>query len=567
MSLFGNNSSGAGFSFGAANNSTTPSTPAFGANNNTSSGGFGFGANNTNTNNNATGGGLFGTKPPEAVNTTSSFGFGSSNTPSNTQSGGLFGNTNTAATGSGTGLFGGNVNNNTGSLFGSNTAVNTGAKTATGGLLGGVNNNSNNNATSGGLFGTKPATSGSLFGGASNTNAGVAGTSSGLFGAKPIGTLGAPAMNTTDGGLFGNNNATTTPSNVGLFGTKPTATGGLFGNNNAAASTTAPSTSGFLGNNPSAPAAGGLFGAKSAGTTTGTSLFGNNNASSQFAFGAKPALGANSGGSLFSNDNTAGTGLFGQQQAHTQPQQLPQLSAMSKVSDLPPQFQEELKRLDDYIQNQVAIAEFLKAQKSDHKELIESVPRDINYLEKNYASTTQALTADLKFVENFKSQTLESFNDWVEKLIKVYLQLTNPMSNSNNENGQEQGSTKVIIGVSGNRTESELSQQQQQQQALLQQSQNSKKISSINITSTLNSYFISKIEDFKENISKYELILQEVDNCINDLDNNPNNDTTSGLQMVIRTLQEEFQLYVELTNEFAEIHHCVSHYTNDKEKF
>ena len=503
-----------GFSFGGnTNNATnTNTTSGFGLSANKPSGGFSFGANNNaNPASTSVSQQGFGVKPAA----TGGFSFGNTaNNNSNTTSTSLFGggsSSNNAATGSG----------KTGFSFGGSGGATT-------------NNNNATTGTSGGLFGSKAATGATTgFGFGNNNNNNSTGSGGFSFGSNTGGSQG--------GGLFGNKSLTTTSA---------APTGGLFGNtNNNNSSLNAGGTSG------------GLFGNNSA-STPGNSLFGNNNASSQFSFGARPQSSA-TGGSLF-GANTLG--LVGQQQQQQQQQnQLPQLTAMTKVADLPPPVQEELKQLDEYIQTQVSIAEYLKNQKSEHQELIISVPRDISYLEKTYASTNQALIADLKFVESFKSKTLESFNDWVEKLIKVFLQLTNPMSNSSNDQGQVQGSSKVIIGVSGNRTESPQQQQQQQQK----QGQNDKS-TSINITAVLNSYYIEKIEDFKDKIEKYELILQEVENCVSDLDNSSIPATVEGrggLEMVINTLQEEFKLYVELTNEFAEIHHNVSKLSGGKDSF
>lgn len=513
-----------GFSFGGnTNNATnTNTTSGFGLSANKPSGGFSFGANgNANPGSSSMSQSGFGAKPA----TTSGFSFGNTaNSNSNTTGTSLFGggnnnnnNNNNAATGSGT----------TGFSFGGNSGP-------------AANNNNSTTGTSGGLFGSKPATgatTGFAFGNNNNNTGNNNNNTTGSGGFS----FGSNNSVSQGGGLFGNKSLTTTSA--------PSA-GGLFGNNN--------------NNNNSLNAggtSGGLFG-NNTGSTPGNSLFGNNNASSQFSFGAKPQTLA-TGGSLFGGNTS---GMLGQQQQQQQQQnQLPQLTAMTKVADLPAPVQEELKQLDEYIQTQVSIAEYLKNQKSEHQELIISVPRDISYLEKTYASTNQALTADLKFVESFKSKTLESFNDWVEKLIKVFLQLTNPMSNSNNDQGQVQGSSKVIIGVSGNRTESPHQQQQQQQK----QGQTDKN-TSINITAVLNSYYIEKIEDFKDKIERYELILQEVENCVNDLDNSnvpATPEGRGGLEMVINTLQEEFKLYVELTNEFAEIHHNVSKLSGGKDSF
>ncbi len=496
----------------------------------------------------------------------SGFSFGQ-NKPASAGTGFSFGannnNNNTAAAGAGTGA------GSTGFGFGAKP-LGAGTSTPTsGGLFGG--NNTSNIPQPGGA-------SGFSFGANNNNNTNNAGTTGGLFGAKPAGAA-------SSGGFgFGNNASTTANTSTGLnFGSgannaAPAASsGGLFGNKPLGTTNTTGTGASLFpnnANNSAAPAmgSGGLFGNKPA--TGGTSLFGNNNASSQFSFGAKPAMAT--GGGLFgsaSSTTPANGGLFGQQnnqfqQQQQQQQQQPslQLSAMSKVSELPPDVQNELKQLDEYIQTQVSIAEYLKSQEAEHQELITSVPRDINYLEKSYASTNQALTADLKFVESFKSNTLESFNSWAEKLIKVYLQLTNPMSSSTNDQGQIQGSSKVVIGVSGNRIESaqEAAQQQQQQQ---QKQKQKEKTNYVNVTSILNSYYLDKIEDFKGKIHNYELILEEVENCVNDLEQNKNMSIGGGMDLIVNTLREEFKLYVELTNEFAEIHHKINSMANGQDRF
>ena len=260
-SLFGNtnNQQTGGGLFGNQNNNTNGSL--FGGNTQTNTGGLFGNANNTNSNN--TGGGLFGNQ--QQNNQTSLFGntntsgglFGSSTNQQNNTVG-LFGNT----TNSNGGLFGNSQQNNKGGLFSNSNSTQ-------GGLFG---NNNNNQQSTGGLFGNtnnnNQQNSGGLFGNVSNQS-----NSNSLF--KP----------STTGGLFGSTN--TQPSSGGLFGntnTQPTNTGGgLFGNN---------STSLFGGNNnnnqqkssslfggTTQTSSGSLFG----NTSNSTSLFGNQQSSSLFS--------------------------------------------------------------------------------------------------------------------------------------------------------------------------------------------------------------------------------------------------------------------------------------------
>lgn len=495
----------------------------FGSNNKPASTGFSFG-NNAGSNMGANTGGGFGLG--NANNNTNKPGFSLNGNNGNTSGGFGFGN-NTAANSANKGLgFGGsNANTNTGG-FGANNTTNTGF---------GANNQS------GGMFGNNNNQSGGLFGNNSNNN-----QSGGMFGSN---TANNNANNST-GGMFGNNNTNT---GGGLFGNKPnaqtTTTTGMFGNN-------ASTGNSMFGNKPAN--SGGLFGNNQSTFGNNQSTFGNN----QSTFGNKPS-GATGG--LFGS-NTASSGFgFGNNQSQNQNQVLGQaaqpiqLTAMTKVSDLPENFRKELEQMDEYIQTQVAISEYLKNNEVRHKDLIESIPRDIDYLEKKYVSTNQALDSDLRFIENFKDKVLESFSDWVEKLIAVYLQLTNPMSGSSNDQAQASSSGKVLIGVNGMRSDT-----QQQQQPPPAQPQSKDKSSPLNVAEILGSYYVTKIEDFKQNISKYQLILNEVEESINDLDKSSLNgrqrslDANYGLELVVSTLQEEFKLYVELANDFAETHHQIN---------
>ncbi len=254
----------------------------------------------------------------------------------------LFGNTNNQQTGGG--LFGNQNNNTNGSLFGGNTQTNTG------GLFGNANNTNNNN-TGGGLFGNQQQnnqtnlfgntnTSGGLFGSSTNQQNNTVGlfgnttnSNGGLFGNSQQNNKGGlfSNSNSTQGGLFGNNNnnqqstgglfGNTNNNNQqnsgGLFGNvsnqsnsnslfKPSTTGGLFGSTN-----TQPSSGGLFGNTNTQPTntGGGLFGNNS------TSLFGGNNNNNQqkssSLFGGTTQT---SSGSLFGNTSNS-TSLFGNQQS------------------------------------------------------------------------------------------------------------------------------------------------------------------------------------------------------------------------------------------------------------
>ncbi|KAG5953175.1 hypothetical protein E4U53_006552 [Claviceps sorghi] len=357
------------------------------SNNNQQSTGFGggFGSNNTST------------------------GFGSSNTggfgQNNAPGGGMFGTNNATGTGFGTSASGGFGANAGTSAFGSKPAF---GSSTSGGLFGAAGNNnnatntatfgtfgSNNNAatasspspfaavgnTGGGLFGANKSgfgaasnTGGSLFGsGATNTGGFGATSAFGAAGAvsDPPGTASTPFAahtekepnnsttnsfqnitfqepyrkwsaeelrlvdyaqgrrhgNATGGGAFGVSSgfggfggSTLGPQNNSAFGTNTTNTtgGGLFGNNanNTATAGTGFGGSAFGANTQNNTASGGLFGSAN---KTGGGLFGNNNGQTQqsggglFGSGASPfaAVAATNAFGANNTANNAGGGLFG----------------------------------------------------------------------------------------------------------------------------------------------------------------------------------------------------------------------------------------------------------------
>lgn len=375
--------------FGSTNNTSSP----FGASNTTTSGGFGGGAFGASSNTPSTG---FGSSPFGASNTTntntsspfgqsntntgnafgssgSAFGSGSSAFGAKPAGSGIFGQSSTTGTGFGStfgsnnssSAFGQDANNNqnkfgfgsgggfgstntsnntTGGLFGANNTTNTSSpfgqnQTNSTSAFGSNNNTNTTNAFGGGFgankFGASTSNTSSPFGQPQQNN-----TTGGLFGqnnSTSTGTTGGGLFggglnnntnnNATTGGLFGQNNNTSTGTTGGLFGAKPAATtGGLFGNNNTTNNTASSgglfggsSTGGFGANNNNTSTTnntlggGGLFGAKPAATTGG--LFGNNTANNTASTGTglfgNNAASTTTGGGLFGNNNNNTTGGFG----------------------------------------------------------------------------------------------------------------------------------------------------------------------------------------------------------------------------------------------------------------
>ncbi|ANZ74076.1 BA75_00459T0 [Komagataella pastoris] len=479
--------------FGNSNKNTTNSGGMFGNASSNNAGAFGS-SSSGNT------GGLFGAKP--AVNTSNSGGMFGNNASSNTggNSGGLFGNANAPGNTNTGGMFGnnsGNTNTNqSGGLFGANT--NTG-NTQSQGLFGG--NTANTNNQSGGLFGGNASNNQSkgLFGGSStntNTNTQPGGLFGGNSGTTQSGGLfGANSNNTQSGGLFGGGNTTNNNAQSG---------GGLFGNANK------PAQGGFLGSNNPSGNTGGLFGGNNtnANTTTG-GLFGNNT--------------NNNAGGLF-NSNNNNNSLLGNNAPANNPinASQPQITSLTRVTDLPDAYQKEIEQLDQYIQQQMDIAESLKDDQTNHKELIESVPRDINFLENKYSSVNQAIHNDLNFVMSFKCKVLESFNDWVEKVIKLYLQLTNPV---------------LLKEITNNDKTLNIKEAEPPNSAIL------------------HTFYVYKVKEIQQNIQKYHSVLQEIENAVDELDKVSSNGIDNSWDLVIQTLKEEFRLYLELANNLADVHH------------
>lgn len=346
--------------------------------------------------------------------------------------------------------------------------------------------------TSGGMFGnsntaTQPA-SGGLFGNTSSTNT----TGGGLFGAKPAA---APA---TTGGLFGAKPAA--PASGGLFGSTPAApaagtTGGLFGSTNAA-----PASGGMFGSTANAPASGatsgGLFGAKPAAPASG-GLFGGNTSSNGL-------LGGNSAGGLLGS-NTASNGLFGQ----AAPNQQMQLTAMTRVGDLPAPFKKELEDLDKYISTQHLIATTLHGDLNKHDQLIKSIPTDVNYLYTKVSSIRQALTFDAKSLVNIK-QVNDELTEDIRNIMQLILQLLTP---------------------------------------------GSKFTSSFH----LNDFFISRINKYRDLLAQYEGVIAEGAGAISGLERSCN-DTVDSIYSVVELVKAQYTLFMELAETLAGLHQEAGQY-------
>lgn len=334
---------------------------------------------------------------------------------------------------------------------------------------------SNNNAASGGMFGANNTSSG-LFGankpaaplfGASNTSTSN-NASSGLFGSANN-SNNAPSA--PSGGLFGssnNNNAPSAPS------------GGLFGASN--------------NNNTSNTASGGLFGGNNNTNTASGGLFGGNN---------------QAGNTLFSKPKTGG--LFGAtpatQPTSNNPQQQVQLTAMTRIGDLPPDMKKFLQDFDNYINTQHLIATTLKSDMNKHDQLIKSIPKDTNYLYTKFSSTKQALKFDSNQLSLIKEYNNDLTDD-INKIMHLIIQLSTP-------------GTKLSSSFQ------------------------------------LNEFFIKKIKKYHEILSNYEQIVKEAEEVITGLERSCV-DGFGGLFNIVEVMKAQYNLFMELCDTFAQLNSSIN---------
>lgn len=505
--MFGSSTETSNFSFGSG---TQPTKTAFGS----SSGALG------NFNSSI---GMFGNQAQKRNGL-----FGSTAAPAPSNGGGLFGDSSASTTGmpssfgsNGTsGLFGqtGNFSNSTPSTpFGSNKPATSGVgifgnNAVTNSSTGLLGNSASTAPKTGGLFGNAAppnSTSSGPFCGASTTNNQNSGGLSGNSGDIQGNTA-------TSGVFFGNNNNTQASSSGGLFSNsnapKPAA-GGLFG------SSTNPSFGSLFGqqsnnstsNNlfsggPSGQNKGGMFGGVPAAQPSGT-LFGsdtNSNSKTSGLFGSGQQTSKANTGSHFGSNNTANMNtLFGgQQQAQNQPSQAPQLTAMMRFGDLPPDLKNELTLFDSYIHQQHLIATTLNADLKKHDILVKSIPSDVSFLHSKLSSIEQALRFD---TDNLKS--LKIVND----------ELTSDITNI----------MYLIVQLSSPGT----------------------KLSSFH----LHDFFAKKIKKYKETMESYEAVINESVSAITGLEKACTGNH-SNIYIIVDVVKNQYQLFMELCEVVAQLH-------------
>ncbi|TID15231.1 hypothetical protein E6O75_ATG08484 [Venturia nashicola] len=302
------------------NNNTGTGFGGFGSTSGTSGG---FGSSNTGFGATTGGGGLFGSGGFGSNSATSAFGqpkagFGATAT---TSSGSLFGGNTTATAGTGFGGFG---SSNTTPAFGSTAA------TTSSGLFGQAKPAAFGSTNTGGLFGSGGAASGGFGAPAASTGFGASATPAFGSGANAAneGTGKVPFTEFTEKDPSATNTTNRYQTITTIDPYKPWSLeelrlvdytqGRKHGNNNGQAGAFGTS-SGFGGFGTGAAPASSGFGSTAA--TTGSSLFGGNNASTGFGAAAAPATGFGSStqGGLFGAKPATTGGLFGSAATTTTP--------------------------------------------------------------------------------------------------------------------------------------------------------------------------------------------------------------------------------------------------------
>ena len=358
-------------------------------------------------------------------------------------------------------------------------------------------------------------------------------------------SFGKPATQSSGGGgLFGQTNVNTnTNTNTN------TSTGSGFSFNQNKPGTTLFGQSGNQGilgssSNTGNTIGGGLFGSKPVNTSSSGGGGG--------LFGSKPlgtGLTTGSSGGLF---GSGGSGLFGSQQQQPMASALESVSQlpvtpMTRISELPPQLKQQIEQLDQYTQKQVQICQHLRADATEHMELLESVPRDIAFLQKTQSQTNQLLAQDLKRISTIKDLTDQNIND-TQTFSTMLQQLLTPGS----------------------------------------------KVSSME----LDKFFQQKIQTYEKRLDEYTRVLSDIESVVNgicnevigegsgggggvttdssgDNGNNINGISTStgtdgmqattsdilalktGLDFIVNTVIEEFNLFMDIAQRIAEVHQKV----------
>lgn len=252
-------------------------------------------------------------------------------------------------------------------------------------------------------------------------------------------------------------------------------------------------------------------------------MFGGGGATTRVGFGA----GAGSSGLGFGQTTGAQSGgLFQNQNQNQQATgavlgQTSQITPLTRPSDLAEPFQKEIEALDEYINNQSRICEEITQNHDDQEELIQSIPRDAELLNRKYCTARESLKHDDRVLTEMKTKSDVATAD-----ADACFQLLGNLRMPGSLNSAVYGYSSLNVVKPGRRGDQ------------------------------LMPYFKRKVEEFHDRITELTQVMSEVDKAMDaaeydivNVNRDPNN--------IVTTLKEEYALFMSLGNKVAELHHDV----------
>lgn len=180
---------------------------------------------------------------------------------------------------------------------------------------------------------------------------------------------------------------------------------------------------------------------------------------------------------------------------------------MSRVGLLPPAVKQELEQFDTYINTQHLTATTLESDRQKHASVIDSIPKDINYLRNKLMSTKQALKFDQSHLAQLKSLNNELTDD-ITKIMQLITELSTP-------------GTRLLLSF------------------------------------YLNDFFIKKIKKYYEVLGSYEQLVGELEAVLNGLERLCN-EGFGNLFNIVQVIKSQYNLFMELCEVMAQLHNQVN---------
>lgn len=191
-----------------------------------------------------------------------------------------------------------------------------------------------------------------------------------------------------------------------------------------------------------------------------------------------------------------------------------QLTAMTRVGDLPPQIKNELEQLDKYISTQHLIATTLNDDMKKHGRLVATIPSDVNFLHSKSSAVKLALKVDVSLLKELKTYNDELTED-VEKIMQLIIQLSTPGAR-------------------------------------------------LALSFHLNDYFVKKIKTYKTLLARYEHIIKEGLSAIDGMERSCN-EKLGGTQDLVDTFRNLYMMFMEQCEALAKVHSEVVRLTQKNE--